>query len=1617
MDQHTTTDMGAPILWSDFVTQHSPTLSEGDDIVIPHGTHVVLDSVPPELGTLVIHGSLEFGEADLTLAANNIIVFGELVAGSEAKPHPYEVNIVLTGTEVDPDVVLSELAQHWTAPHAGHAHLGHSHDPINNKALLVAAGGKLSLHGQDKASWTQLDATVHVGDQEMTVLDAEGWHVGDLIAIAPTGFDPHEVEERTITAIDGNTITLDAPLEHMHFGAEQDLGGGQTLDMRAEVANLSRSITIEGRNEGERETVADERGNEFEVGYGGHTMFHEDASIQVSGVEFTGLGITGEKGNYPVHFHLAGDMQGSYIEDSAIHHSLQRGLIVHRTDNLLIEGNVIYDTVGHQFYLEDGNEEGNQFLGNLAMLPRPTPDALQIETLGNLEDSFGERASAFWITNQGNDFVGNHAVGIEYGMGFWYRLPDLPDGQERHPHQERGFDDPLPGLNQDNVVHTAQVPPSLYLVSYGPAWQAVAFDMQAAVGSTTGLIMIERPQIWNVENIGIALGRETDAVIEPITAGVGRHYFISPGKGYPGRVVEIDDPTFIGQTDNPATNEPLDYLNGNQETGVLFENQTGVRIEVTGGRILGDETLTTVNNENFYTDRVGGFNVQFLEGADGTVISEIDHPNIFEIDGEGIYRAGAGNDQLWGSDAGDQIFLGQAGNDLLAGGPGDDILIGGSGDDLLLDKSRVPQRGDENDDVFLGGTGNDRFELRKSKTDHDTFIYRKGDGEDVIDGFRGDTDKIVLIGFTRDDLEAAAKGNGFYDFGNGDSIDLGSRALVQDGTFELLGSEAEATCTIATALALGFEAPQGPDPQPEPDPQPDPEPDQMPAPVSPAAIFTATTSTSPKVFDHAPEMEIENGVIAFSINANALSGRQGLFSKDARGFGEGGHITIWADGDEVLVRLQAEKKSYSLEGGALTVGVQHEVAVSFGPDGLNLIVDGQFVGTSAYTGGLAGNKEPIVIGANQWASSAETADDIIDPFDGIVGNVQVIEQQLSPSDIAALQDANANLSGSDPAPDPEPEPLPDPEPTNEAPFVVIEETRQNVAEGSSAEIDVAHLFRDPEADGLEYRISSGPDFLSIDGSTLTVAPGFEDSGTYFAQIVAFDGEFESEATLVEYNVLNTPQPDPDPGPNPDPTPGSEQATPVFAQGSSTVQSVADVQVFDHSSVYETAEGVISLTITPQSLGGVQGLFSKDARSFGDGGHLTLWANGDEVELRLQSDGKSYSLNGGTLTNGGTHDIAISFGADGLKLFVDGVVVDSSDYTGGLAGNAEPIVIGASQWGSRAETADKIEDPFVGVIDAVQIFDQQLDEAAVVALGDGAPSEPVGPGPDPQPDPQPDPDPQPEPDPEPEQPVSEGAQELLAAKGIFSNKGTEPQEWGDGVYVSGFNVDGEPAPLGFRSQDSLSDRPEFGFGVKGLRLNQQTGYDREADASERVEIDFRGGVEDLSFRVSHLGVDEGPEVDGVDLPETGIWTALDANGDVLGTGKIGPETSVDGLHRGTYGTYTFAVDVGAPVYSLALEATEFGHGESGFDFSNYDSHNSSEFGIQALSYTRVDASAAQLEDEFIFLPSGGAEDAVAAIGDEFVGQVVSSTLAPTVEVIASHEDLFLFEPVLSVDDLS
>ncbi|MEL6979820.1 MAG: G8 domain-containing protein [Pseudomonadota bacterium] len=840
MHSHDMDDAVESVSWT-YAATHFVT--ERGDVVIPKGVVVSLDQDATVDGALVIHGSLEVRDtSDLTLHVDNLIVFGELEAGTPLEPHTHLFEIVLTGRESDPKVVLANWVE-GQADHSMHeegvqspdmhGHSGHDHmnEAFHSKMLIAAPGAKVSLHGAEAKSWTQLDGTVSAGANTISVLDASGWKVGDKIAIAPTDFNSFEVEDRFIQSINDGVITLDAPLQFQHYGEQQELENGKILDMRGEVANLSRNIRIIGEEDPEAREIANsstKEGHTARDGYGGHTVFLNDTEVSIDGVEFSQLGISGELGRYPVHFHHGGDQSGSYVRDVSVHDTFQRGIVVHATDNLLLEDNVVYDTIGHSYYIEDGTETGNLFSGNLAMLPRSTPRENRVDDITMVHTIVDERASAFWITNVGNDFIDNHAVGVPGGQGFWFSRPDqkFPDAKG-HPGKKAPF-----GTFDGNTAHTIEHDASISpLLTYGPHWTGVALDVHGRA-QDGDQIPINDFTAWKVTNMAISAGRNAPDVENAILADA-RAYVHTP-MAIGGKNAILTNPIVIAKTDNnPDTRDMAqfydDLIGWGDFDGPYIA--TGSRsVEFRGLQLADPENVLAVSNSHRYFD-----GVVLRPNADGEGVSRVENlPQELRYgDEDDIIFGYGGNDHLMGQ-KGDDIVVGGAGNDRISGHSGDDILVGGSGDDVLTAKGSGVMRGAQSD-IYFGGIGDDYLKVKNNKESDATIVFRKGDGLDRVEGFSPHTDKFVLIGYSEDDLDKNEDG-AFTDSDvellfedrvkihhasvewtlnlvNGDGLILKGQSYslknISTDNFEFYPDSSEASGDIAVALsyhALDYEA-------------------------------------------------------------------------------------------------------------------------------------------------------------------------------------------------------------------------------------------------------------------------------------------------------------------------------------------------------------------------------------------------------------------------------------------------------------------------------------------------------------------------------------------------------------------------------------------------------------------------------------------------------------------------------------------------------------------------------------------------------------------------------------------------------------------------------------------
>lgn len=402
--------------WSAPATWGGTLPGAEEDVLIPAGLVVSLDA-STECGAITVEGRLVAAPADLELVCDSLLVQGAAAAfeaGTATARFTRRLTVTLKG---DPSETVMSMG-----------------------ARLIGAhnGGTLSLHGEDRVSWTRAAAPVPAASSSLTLADPVNWRPGDRIVISSSRLDWNEAETRTIDAVspDGRTLTVTQPFTFPHSSTvlsrtRASDGKTWTTPIGAEVGLLTRNLRIRGAADSES------------TGFGGHLMVMNGGSACcatsgrafIAGVEFHLMGQKSLLGRYPMHWHMAaGDGAGQYLKDSSIHQSFNRAVVIHGTESVLVENNFCYDHIGHGIFLEDGSERFNTIRRNVVLLTKRPAAGEEVTPSDNSDNEVQNRTpSSFWITNPNNHFTDNVAAGTQ-GTGFWFAMPKKPMGlSATHP--------------------------------------------------------------------------------------------------------------------------------------------------------------------------------------------------------------------------------------------------------------------------------------------------------------------------------------------------------------------------------------------------------------------------------------------------------------------------------------------------------------------------------------------------------------------------------------------------------------------------------------------------------------------------------------------------------------------------------------------------------------------------------------------------------------------------------------------------------------------------------------------------------------------------------------------------------------------------------------------------------------------------------------------------------------------------------------------------------------------------------------------------------------------------------------------------------------------------------
>ncbi|MEM8789523.1 MAG: G8 domain-containing protein [Pseudomonadota bacterium] len=430
-------------------------------------------------------------------------------------------------------------------------------------------------------------------------------------------------------------------------------------------------------------------------------------------------------------------------------------------------------------------------------------------------------------------------------------------------------------------------------------------------------------------------------------------------------------------TDFDSVRDSIESLGGREEGGA-FNNNNGFQGSDDDDRVI----LTNIQEFISLNSFKAGL------GDDLYVGSAVDDTAYGE-DGDDFMTGSAGNDRLFGGD-GDDVMRVSAGNDSLAGDDGADTFeIGGEfgaaslgfavddGDSLRIALDEIKSLDD-----LLARSSRDGKDLKVTLEDGAQFVLRKTKASDLT------ADNVEFVDALDDVDQSAAPrdtGGGVAPETPGPGDD-GQDADGGDGS----GND-------------------GRDGNPVGDPGGDSDSGQGqgPAPTAPGEAVVARSGLSIDArgdvveIAHSDDLELEGGTILMRFTADSPGGkgRDALFSKDAKGNGDG-HVTAFIDDGDIVVRFQSDTDQLELVADAdLAAGDSTEIAFVFGDGGAELYLNGALADVDAdFTIGLDGNTEDLLIGGNGWGRSDRRPDKISDAFDGEIETFEIYADRVSSDD-------------------------------------------------------------------------------------------------------------------------------------------------------------------------------------------------------------------------------------------------------------------------------------------------------------------------------------------------------------------------------------------------------------------------------------------------------------------------------------------------------------------------------------------------------------------------------------------------------------------------------------------
>ena len=245
-------------------------------------------------------------------------------------------------------------------------------------------------------------------------------------------------------------------------------------------------------------------------------------------------------------------------------------------------------------------------------------------------------------------------------------------------------------------------------------------------------------------------GQNTDTIIggsgnDTVNAGYGND-IIHGGTGNDNINGSYDNDLIYGE-------EGDDYLQGHHGDDSVYGGIGNDTLRAEGGTNLldggeGDDTIYGGQSTDTIIGGSGndtvnaGYGNDIIHGGTGNdnINGSYDNDLIYGEEGDDYLQGHHGDDSVYGG-IGNDTLRAEGGTNLLDGGEGDDTIYGGQSTDTIIGGSGndTVSAGFGND-IIHGGTGND---ILQGSYGDDTYVYKLGDGNDVISDNKG-VNKLVF---------------------------------------------------------------------------------------------------------------------------------------------------------------------------------------------------------------------------------------------------------------------------------------------------------------------------------------------------------------------------------------------------------------------------------------------------------------------------------------------------------------------------------------------------------------------------------------------------------------------------------------------------------------------------------------------------------------------------------------------------------------------------------------------------------------------------------------------------------------------------------------------------------